>query len=82
MKEFWLELFFIVGITVSIGLALLSLVYFYMLMVEFLYYDKLSTSKTKNSTRKSSLEKLKREISEEWAEHKREKQEKSIKWKH
>ena len=82
MKEFLLELFFIVGITVSIGLALLSLVYFYMLMIEFLYYDKLSTSKTNHSTRESSLEKLKREISEEWAEHIREKQEKSIKWKH
>ena len=79
MKEFLLELFFIVGITVSIGLALLSLVYFYMLMIEFLYYDKLSTSKTNHSTRESSLEKLKREISEEWAEHIREKQEKSIK---
>ena len=79
MKEFLLELFFIVGITVSIGLALLSLVYFYMLMIEFLYYDKLSTSKTKNSTHKSSLEDLKREISEEWAEHKREKQERNNK---
>ena len=79
MKEFLLELFFIVGITVSIGLALLSLVYFYMLMIEFLYYDKSSTRKSKNSTRKSSLKKLKREISEEWAEHKREKQEKSNK---
>ena len=79
MKEFLLELFFIIGITVSIGIALLSFVYFYMLMVEFLYYDRLSKSKTKNSIQESSLEKLKREISEEWAEHKREKQEKSIK---
>ena len=74
MKEFLLELFFIVGIVVSIGLALLSLVYFYMLMIEFLYYDKLSTSKTKNSTQESSLEKLKKEISDDWSEHKREKQ--------
>ena len=65
MKEFLLELFFIVGITVSIGLALLSLVYFYMLMIEFLYYDKSVTSKTKSNTHESSLEKLKREISEE-----------------
>ena len=73
MKEFLLELFFIVGITVSIGLALLSFVYFYMLMIEFLYYDKLSTSKTKNSTHKSSLEKLKREVKEEWTKHIREK---------
>ena len=79
MKEFLLELFFIVGITASIGLALLSLAYFYMLMIEFLYYDKLSISKTKNNARKSSLEKLKREISEEWSEHIREKQEKSSK---
>ena len=79
MKEFLLELFFIVGILVSIGLALLFLVYFYMLMIEFLYYHKLSTSKTNHSTRESSLEKLKREISEEWAEHIKEKQEKSIK---
>ena len=79
MKEFLLELFFIVGITVSIGLALLSFAYFYMLMIEFLYYDKLPTSKTKNSTRESCLEKLKREISEEWSEHIRVKQEKSIK---
>ena len=74
MKELLLELFFIVGITVSIGTALLSLVYFYMLMIEFLYYDKLSTSKTKNSTQESSLEKLKKEISDDWSEHKREKQ--------
>ena len=81
MKEFLLELFFIVGIVVSIGLALLSFVYFYMLMIEFLYYDKLSTSKTKNSTRESSLEKLKREISEEWSEHIREKHERINKWK-
>ena len=58
MKEFLLELFFIIGILVSIGTALLSFVYFYMLMIEFLYYDKLSTSKTKNSTQESSLEKL------------------------
>ena len=62
MKEFLLELFFIVGITVSIGLALLSLAYFYMLMVEFLYYEKLFKSKTKNNTRKSSLEKLKKKF--------------------
>ena len=62
MKEFLLELFFIVGIVVSIGLALLSFVYFYMLMIEFLYYDKLSTSKTKNNTRESSLEKLKKKF--------------------
>ena len=75
MKEFLLDLFFIVGIVVSIGLALLSLVYFYMLMIEFLYYDKLFTSKTKGSTHESSLEKLKREIKQEWSEHKREKQE-------
>ena len=74
MKEFLLELFFIVGIVVSIGLALLSLVYFYMLMIEFLYYDKLSTGKPKNSTQESSLERLKREISDDWSEHKREKQ--------
>ncbi len=76
MKEFLLELFFIVGITVSIGLALLSFVYFYMLMIEFLYYDRLSVSKTKNSTRKSSLEKLKKEISDEHAEHIKEKNKK------
>ena len=76
MKEFLLELFFIVGITVSIGLALLSFVYFYMLMIEFLYYDKLSTSKSKDSTRKSSLEKLKKEISDEYAEHIKEKNKK------
>ena len=50
-------------------------------MKEFLYYDKLSTSKTKNSTRESSLEKLKKEISEEWAEHIREKHERLNKWK-
>ena len=60
MKEFLLELFFIVGITVSIGLALLSLVYFYMLMIEFLYYDKSFTGKTKDSTNESGLEKLKK----------------------
>ena len=76
MKEFLLELFFIVGITVYIGLALLSFVYFYMLMIEFLYYDKLSTSKSKDSTRKSSLEKLKKEISDEYAEHIKEKNKK------
>ena len=76
MKEFLLELFFIVGITVSIGLALLSFVYFYMLMIEFLYYDRLSVSKTKNSIRESSLEKLKREISDEYAEHIKEKNKK------
>ena len=75
MKEFLLDLFFIVGIVVSIGLAILSLVYFYMLMIEFLYYDKLFTSKTKGNTYESSLEKLKKEISEEWAEHIREKHE-------
>ena len=79
MKEFLLELFFIIGIVISIGLALLTLVYFYMLMIEFLYYDKLSTSKTKDNTQESSLEKLKREISEEWAEHTREKLERSSK---
>lgn len=76
MKEFLLELFFIVSITVSIGLALLSLVYFYLLMVEFLCYDKVSKRKTKNRRQESSLEKLKREISDEWSEHIREKQEK------
>ena len=76
MKEFLLELFFIVGITVSIGLALLSLVYFYMLMIEFLYYDKSVTSKTKSNTHESSLEKLKIEISDEWAEHIKEKNKK------
>ena len=76
MKEVLLELFFIVGITVSIGLALLSLVYFYMLMIEFLYYDKLSTSKTKDSTQESGLEKLNKEISEEYAEHIKEKNKK------
>lgn len=76
MKEFLLELFFIVGITVSIGLALLSFVYFYMLMIEFLYYDKLSKSKTNDSTQESSLEKLKKEISKEWSEHIKEKQKK------
>ena len=76
MKEFLLELFFIVGITVSIGLALLSLVYFYMLMIEFLYYDKLYSSKTKGNAHESSLEKLKKEISEEWAEHIKEKNKK------
>ena len=75
MKEFLLELFFIVGIVVSIGLALLSLVYFYMLMIEFLYYDRLSRSKTKDKTQESSIKKLKREISEEWAKHKKAKQE-------
>ena len=79
MKEFLLELFFIVGILVSIGLALLSLVYFYMLMIEFLYYDKLSIDKTKNSTRKSSLEKLKQEISDDWGKHIREKQKRNSK---
>ena len=79
MEEFLLDLYFIIGIVVSIGLAILSLIYFYMLMIEFLYYDKLSTSKTSNSTQKSSLEKLKKEISEEWTEHILEKQEKSIK---
>ena len=77
MKEFLLEVYFIVGITVSIGIALLSLVYFYMFMIEFLYYDKSCTCKTKDSTQESSLEKLKREISEEWSEHIKEKQEKS-----
>ena len=82
MKEFLLDLFFIVGIVVAIGLALLSLVYFYMLMIEFLYHDKLIKSRTKSNKQESSLEKLKREISEEWSEHKRKKQEKSIKWKH
>ena len=60
MKEFLLDLFFIIGIVVSIGLTLLSLVYFYMLMIEFLYYDKSFTSKTKGNTHESSLEKLKR----------------------
>ena len=42
-----------------------------MLMIEFLYYDRSFKSKTKGSTRESSLEKLKREISEEWSEHER-----------
>ena len=77
MKEFLLDLFFIVVIVVSIGLALLSLVYFYILLIEFLYYDKLSTSKTRNSTRKSSLEKLKEEMKAEWSEHIKEKTEKA-----
>ena len=75
MKEFLLDLFFIVGIVVAIGLALLSLVYFYMLMIEFLYHDKLIKSRTKSNKQESSLEKLKREISDEWSEHIREKQE-------
>ena len=73
MKEFLLELYFIVGITVSIGLALLTLVYFYMLMIEFLYYDKPCTCKTKDSIQESSLEKLKKEISSDWSEHIRKK---------
>ena len=48
-------------------------------MKEFLYYDKSFTSKTKDNAHESSLEKLKREISDEWAEHTIEKLERSNK---
>ena len=40
MKDFLIDLFFIIGAVASIGLAILAIIYFYMFMIEFLSHKK------------------------------------------
>ena len=76
MKDFLIDLFFIIGAVASIGLAILVIIYFYMFMIEFLSYKKWFASRIIDISLNSRLKNLKKENLEKWIEHIRKKHEK------
>lgn len=76
MKDFLIDLFFIIGAVASIGLAILAIIYFYMFMKEFLSHKKIFASRIIDNALDSRLKNLKKENLEKWFEHIRKKHEK------
>ena len=75
MKDFLIDLFFIIGAVASIGLAILAIIYFYMFMIEFLSHKKWFASRIIDNALNSRLKNLKKENLEKWFEQIREKHE-------
>ena len=75
MKDFLIDLFFIIGAVASIGLSILAIIYFYLFMVEFLSHKKWFANKIIDNALDSRLKNLKKENLEKWFKHIREKHE-------
>ena len=76
MKDFLIDLFFIIGAVAFIGLGILIIIYCYMFMKEFLSHKKWFASRIIDNALDSRLKNLKKENLEKWFEHVREKHKK------
>ncbi len=76
MKDVLIDLFFITGAVAFIGLAIIIIIYCYMIMKEFLSHKKWLASRIIDNALDSRLKNLKKENLEKWIEHIRDKHEK------